>query len=81
MIVVCFIMRHMSQYFRNYSVEELADRYDVHRATIHRWIHRGFFPNAFQVGRYSTSAFVIPGADVMHFDHRRGLNETREQLE
>lgn len=70
----------MMHYNDNFSVEDLAARYEVNRSTIHRWIARGFFPNAFQAGNYSTSAFVIPGADVRAFDRRRGLNEKGKRM-
>ena len=42
------------------SVPQVATRWGKPRSTILRWVQRGMFPHAFQVG----NRWLIPAADV-----------------
>ena len=54
---------------RPLSVAQLAARFQVDRRTILRYISRGYFPGAFQIGP-ATSAYVIPLDDVLAYEKK-----------
>ena len=55
----------------DYTVRELADRWDVTVRTVRYWIDAGYFPNAYRVGLGRASHFRIPAEDVADFERRR----------
>jgi len=48
--------------------KEVAARLGVTSVTITRWINKGHFPNAYKLGPYRKSPFVIPESDVLDFE-------------
>lgn len=50
---------------------EAAKRLGVSIKTIHRWIERGEFPNAYRKSPVPNSPYSIPESDIIEFERRR----------
>ena len=60
--------------------KEVAQRLGVTSVTVTRWINRGHFPNAYKLGPYSKSPFVIPETDVISFEEKYRTAKGRQDL-
>lgn len=56
-----------------YTVEQLADRWNVTGRAVRKWIAEGAFPNAYKVGLGSKSPIRVPVDDVLAFEKSRKL--------
>lgn len=52
------------------TIREIAERLQVTHATVHRWVKRGYFPNAYRAGPGRTSPYRIPVEDVEALETR-----------
>lgn len=50
---------------------EVAKRFNVDVATVNRWLHAGYFPNAYKISPGLTSPYRIPQTDIDNFDRKR----------
>lgn len=53
------------------SVKEVAERLSVSPRAIHKWIKRGYFPNAYKLSPASNSPYRIPESDIAAFEELR----------
>ena len=61
----------LAKIHRNYTVEEAASLYGVHRNTVRQWIKRGLPTND------QTRPFLILGRDLVAFLHARRVKNKR----
>jgi len=54
--------------------DQAAERFDVTGKTIRRWIHLGYFPNAYQLSTAKRSPYRIPMDDIDAFDAARQVH-------
>lgn len=45
--------RYSPKYGRLMSIQDVADRLNIHRTTLHRWIGRGIFPGPMKINGYN----------------------------
>jgi excisionase family DNA binding protein len=59
------------------TVRQVAERLNVDRTTITRWINAGHFPHAYKLNpRSPNSPFRVPNTDVEQFERERRLQVT-----
>ena len=45
--------RYSPKHGRLMSIQDVADRLNIHRTTLHRWISRGIFPEPMKINGYN----------------------------
>lgn len=56
---------------KQFTVEELAVRWQVTGRTVRNWVEEGAFPNAYRIGPGRKSPIRIPASDVEEFERNR----------
>jgi excisionase family DNA binding protein len=54
------------------TVTQAADRLKVSRRTIHNWIAKGYFPNAYKLDPHTANShYRIPETDIQALEQQR----------
>ncbi len=58
----------------DFTVQQLARRWQVTERAVQKWISEGAFPNAYRVGLGRGSHYRVPASDVQEFERARKVH-------
>lgn len=58
---------------KTYRIKRVADILGFDHQTVWNWVQRGYFPNAYKMGRWN-----IPGSDIIAFIESRQMAPAKQ---